>query len=58
MYVAATRAKQQLYVTYPINMFDRGVGPVMGKPSRFIEDVPPELLRPVTLVEQEPEWTE
>jgi DNA helicase-2/ATP-dependent DNA helicase PcrA len=58
MYVAATRAKEHLYVTYPINMFERGLGPVMGKPSRFIEDVPPELLRPVTLVEQEPQWAE
>jgi DNA helicase-2/ATP-dependent DNA helicase PcrA len=56
MYVATTRAKEQLYVTYPITMFDRSLGMVMGKPSRFIEDISPELLRPVTLVEQEPEY--
>ena len=30
----------------------------MGKPSRFIEDISAELLRPVTLVEQEPDWEE
>jgi DNA helicase-2/ATP-dependent DNA helicase PcrA len=53
MYVAATRAKEQLYISYPISIFDRGIGIVLGKPSRFIEDIPPELLRPVTLVEQE-----
>jgi DNA helicase-2/ATP-dependent DNA helicase PcrA len=58
MYVAATRAKEELYITYPINIFDRGLGMVMGKPSRFIEDIAPELLRPLTLVEQEPAWDE
>ncbi|HEX7409461.1 MAG TPA: ATP-dependent helicase [Candidatus Binatia bacterium] len=55
MYVATTRAKEQLYITYPISIYDRGVGFVMGKPSRFIEDLPHELLRPVTLVE-EADW--
>lgn len=58
MYVAATRAKQQLYITYPINVFDRALGMVMGKPSRFIDDIPRQLLRPLTLVEQEPDWEE
>jgi len=54
-YVAATRAKTELYVTYPINIFDRSLGYIMGKPSRFIEDVPPTLLRPLLLVEGEAE---
>ena len=58
MYVATTRAKEQLYISYPINVFDRGLGMVMGKPSRFIEDISPDLLRPVALVEQEPEGDE
>ncbi len=58
MYVATTRAKDELYLTYPITIFDRSFGMVMGKPSRFIEDISPELLRPLTLVEQEPEWEE
>jgi DNA helicase-2/ATP-dependent DNA helicase PcrA len=52
MYVAATRAKDDLYLTYPIAIFDRGLGIVMGKPSRFIESIPRETLRPVMLVEQ------
>ena len=51
MYVAATRAKQHLYISYPVNIYDRALGMVLGKPSRFIEDVPRELLRPVTLVD-------
>jgi len=58
MYVAATRAKEELYITYPINIFDRSLGLVMGKPSRFIEAIPRELLRPVALVEQGPEGAE
>lgn len=36
MYVAATRAKQNLYVSYPMNIFDRRTGFVISKPSRFI----------------------
>jgi DNA helicase-2/ATP-dependent DNA helicase PcrA len=52
LYVATTRAKEELYVTYPISMFDRGLGMVMGKPSRFIEDIPRSLLQPLTLVEE------
>jgi DNA helicase-2/ATP-dependent DNA helicase PcrA len=58
LYVAATRAKQELYMTYPINIFDRGLGMVMGRPSRFVEDIVPERLRRLSLVEQEPQWDE
>lgn len=50
MYVAATRAKDELYVSYPINIFERGYGLVMGKPSRFIDGIPNEVLKPITLV--------
>ncbi len=56
MYVATTRAKEELYITYPINIYDRGLGMVMGKPSRFIEGLPRDLLRPLTLVEQDRDW--
>ena len=51
MYVAATRAKQHLYIVYPVNIYDRNLGMVLGKPSRFIDDIPREVLRPVTLVD-------
>lgn len=50
-YVAATRAKDQLYITYPLHIFERSAGYVMGKPSRFIENLPETLLRPMLLVE-------
>jgi DNA helicase-2/ATP-dependent DNA helicase PcrA len=37
MYVAATRAKETLIITYPTNMYDREAGIVLSKPSRFID---------------------
>ena len=51
MYVAATRAKQNLYVCYPINMYDRAAGMILSKPSRFLDDIPPQVLRPMQLIE-------
>lgn len=39
MYVASTRAKQNLFLTYPMNIFDREAGMTLSKPSRFISDV-------------------
>lgn len=43
MYVAATRAKQNLFVTFPMNMYDRTAGITLSKPSRFISGMPHEL---------------
>ncbi len=51
-YVAVTRAKRHLYVCYPINMYDRAAGMVLSKPSRFLDGIPRELLRPMQLVEE------
>lgn len=42
MYVASTRAKQNLFVTYPMNMYDREAGTTFSKPSRFIADITPD----------------
>jgi DNA helicase-2/ATP-dependent DNA helicase PcrA len=39
MYVASTRAKQNLYISYPMNIFDRQQGLTFSKPSRFIQDI-------------------
>ncbi|MGO9056984.1 MAG: ATP-dependent helicase [Candidatus Binataceae bacterium] len=52
MYVAGTRARDELYISYPIHMFDRNVGYVMGSVSRFLEDVGPEIL-PAARLEEE-----
>ena len=46
MYVACTRAKDHLFITYPINIFDRESGTVLSKPSRFIDGISENLLEP------------
>ncbi|HTX17292.1 MAG TPA: ATP-dependent helicase [Bacteroidota bacterium] len=46
MYVACTRAKDHLYIAYPINIFDRESGTVLSKPSRFIQGIDERLLEP------------
>ncbi len=51
-YVSVTRAKRHLYLTYPINVFDRGSGMVLSKPSRFLDPVAPRLLDQLVLVEE------
>lgn len=57
-YVAVTRAKRYLYLTYPINVFDRGSGTVLSSPSRFLDPVSPALLEQLTLMEEggRPDW--
>lgn len=53
MYVAATRAKENLFISYPINIFDRATGMMLSKPSRFLEDIPRRILKPVFLIEED-----
>ena len=57
-YVAVTRAKRHLYLTYPINVFDKGSGMLLSKPSRFLNPVAPALLDQLVLVEEggRPDW--
>jgi DNA helicase-2/ATP-dependent DNA helicase PcrA len=53
LYVAATRAKENLFITYPIKIFDRGLRIVLSRPSQFIEGIPEDLLEPMALVDEE-----
>ncbi|HTY38620.1 MAG TPA: ATP-dependent helicase [Bacteroidota bacterium] len=46
MYVACTRAKDNLIITYPMNVYDRESGLILTKPSRFIQGVGENLLEP------------
>lgn len=46
MYVACTRAKEHLFITYPINVYDRESGMILSKPSRFIQGIGDNLLEP------------
>jgi DNA helicase-2/ATP-dependent DNA helicase PcrA len=41
--VASTRAKQNLYITYPMKVFDREMGMTFSKPTRFLNNITPDL---------------
>ncbi len=53
-YVALTRAKDELYLTYPLLMTDYNRQTVLQKPSRFIMEVPPALFEIWNLEEESP----
>ena len=55
MYVASTRARDELYISYPIHMFDRALGYTMGHVSRFLEDISGEMLPTASLQEADEE---
>ena len=52
MYVAVTRAKKNLFVCYPVNIFDRRTGFTLSKPSRFIQSINEELAEEWLLEEE------
>ncbi|MGV3533205.1 MAG: ATP-dependent helicase, partial [Chthoniobacteraceae bacterium] len=43
-YVAVTRAKDELYLTYPHLRLNAGYGDMLQRPSRFLNEVPRELI--------------
>ena len=51
LYVACTRAKDRLFLTYPIDVYDRSSGVVLGKPSRFLDGVPETVLERLLAIE-------
>lgn len=51
LYVASTRAKQHLFISYPTDMFDRATGMVLSKPSRFIDGISGDILEHWVLTE-------
>jgi DNA helicase-2/ATP-dependent DNA helicase PcrA len=44
MYVAATRAKENLFITYPSQAYDRTSGIMLYRPSCFLDEIPYGLL--------------
>lgn len=52
-YVAITRAKDKLYLTNVINIVDREAGGVISTASRFVKDVPEELLERAVVTTEE-----
>ena len=44
IYVAATRAKENLFFTYPAQIYDRMSQMVLNRPCRFIDNIPDDIL--------------
>jgi len=55
-YVAITRAKDELYLTYPLLIVDYKRQTVLQKPSRFVTEVPPALFEIWNLEEEAPSF--
>jgi DNA helicase-2/ATP-dependent DNA helicase PcrA len=53
LYVACTRARDNLILTYPVSVHDRAFGRVVARPSRFLDHLPSALFEPITLIEEE-----
>ncbi len=56
LYVAVTRAKRLLHLTFPVQVYDKVTGSVLSKPSRFLDDVPASLVEAVSVVEEGERW--
>ncbi len=52
LYVAVTRAEDELFVSYPMLRYGRYAGEYLTKRSRFLDDIETSTLEPVELVEQ------
>ena len=48
MYVAATRARENLTFIYPDGVYDRSLGVLLNRPSRFIDMIPESILQKQT----------
>jgi len=53
LYVACTRARDHLYLSYPSLVHDRTMGSVPSRVSRFLDGLPSSLLERVTLVDED-----
>lgn len=53
MYVATTRAKNNLYITYPVDMYDYSMNMVLSKPSRFLDGIHDDILERWDITEEE-----
>lgn len=52
MYVALTRARRHLAITYPINVYDRATGLILSRPSRLVEGISADILTPWALSDE------
>jgi DNA helicase-2/ATP-dependent DNA helicase PcrA len=51
IYVAATRAKENLFFLYPMQVYDRHSGIMLSRPSRFLDMIPDHILEKQTVWE-------
>ncbi len=56
LYVAATRAKQNLFISYPTRVFDKSLRMVLSRPSQFVDGISHRLLEPVSLMPEGSFW--
>ncbi|MFP4369288.1 MAG: ATP-dependent helicase [Candidatus Kapaibacterium sp.] len=54
-YVACTRAKDELFITYPTNIYDRESGFVLSSPSRFIREIDEQYIDKYVLADDDEE---
>jgi len=54
-YVACTRAKNNLYISYPSNIYDRESGFILSEPSRFIRDISDDIIDRMIITEEVPD---
>lgn len=52
LYVAVTRAEENLFISYPVTQYRRFQGEYFSRPSRFVEQLPEHILEPWTLIEE------
>ena len=52
MYVATTRAKNNLYISYPVDMYDYSMNMVLSKPSRFLDNISDDILEHWDITEE------
>ncbi len=52
LYVAITRAREYLFISYPMVRYQASSGSYLTSPSRFLENLPEEILEPWMLVEE------
>lgn len=52
LYVAITRAEENLFISYPMVQYRRFQGDYMVKQSRYLDEIPDSILEPWTLVEE------
>lgn len=58
-YVAASRARDELFLTYPLTTFRPGVGEMLSRPSRFLVDLDRDLYEEVRIEgDADLPWTE